>query len=76
MQSVPALKPQPSDAEAAEKPKKPIVTSSFYIPRPAYRRLKEIAAKEDITLQDIFTEAVDAWLAKRGEAPIGSSEGE
>jgi hypothetical protein len=75
MESVPAVKPRHSP-EATEKSKKPIVTSSFYIPRPAYRRLKEIAAKEDITLQDIYSEAIDAWLEKRGEAPLSSTEGD
>jgi hypothetical protein len=73
MESVPVVKPRP---KAEEVEKKPIVTSSFYIQRPDYRRLKEIAAKEDITLQDIYAQAVDAWLLKRGEAPLKSSEGE
>ena len=74
MERVPAVKPQ-SKSEA-KKPLKEIVTSSFYIPRPAYRRLKEIAAKEDMTLQDIYTESVNAWLLKRSEAPINPEDEE
>lgn len=73
MESVPVVKPR---SRTEDKQLSPVVTSSFYIARPDYRRLKEIAAKEDMTLQDIYAEAVDAWLLKRGEAPLGKSEGE
>ncbi len=73
MESVPVTKPRP---KAEEKKLSPIVTSSFYVQRPDYRRLKEIAAREDITLQDIYAEAVDDWLLKRGEAPLNRSEEE
>ena len=75
MQSLPAAKPKPRH-KARQTVKAPErVSATFKIPVPTHRRLKQIAADEQTNLQEILTEAVDAWLNSRDEVPF-NPEGE
>ena len=73
MESLPGARP-------AHKAKKTIVaeervSATFKIPVPTYRRLKQIAADQGTNVQELLTEALDAWLAKRSEAPFDPDGG-
>lgn len=75
MESVPVLKPKPSAKDVGTRKANGIVTASFYIKEPAHRRLKTLASSKGITLQDIFNQGVDLWLAEHSEAPLSETEG-
>ena len=49
---------------------KPWVSTTFYVPRPTHKRLRELANTYDTSLQQIFEEAVDVWLASKNEPPF------
>lgn len=43
---------------------------TVFIPRPVHKRLKEICFERNISQQQIFMAALDAWLVGEGEPPI------
>lgn len=67
-----ARRPEPRRSRpAVPQPKKAdIVHTSIYLPRSAWRALREIAAKEDVKVHDLFIEGVDAILKRHGMASI------
>ncbi|MGA7329356.1 MAG: ribbon-helix-helix domain-containing protein [Rhodomicrobium sp.] len=52
------------------RPDRPYVSQTFFVPRETHGRLKELAAKRNISVQMLLAEAVDAWLAEQGEPPF------
>jgi len=69
MQGVePAMAPSAPNAKAPAKPKgRPDVQhTSIYVPKVAYRKIREIANTEDRKPHDVIMEGVDLVLAKYG----------
>jgi hypothetical protein len=52
------------------KPRADIVHTSVYVPRPAYRLLREIAFTEECKIHDLLIEGVSAVLTKRGHPTV------
>jgi hypothetical protein len=46
------------------------VRGTVFIPRETYARLKALAAIRQTTVQGLFEEAMDTWLAAQGEPPF------
>jgi hypothetical protein len=65
---------RPSAVEAAappqRRPRPDIVHTSVYLPRPAYRLLRETAFTEECKIHDLLLEGVSAVLAKRGHPTV------
>ena len=45
----------------------PWVSSTFYIPRPTYERLRANAAEQKTAIQQLLQVALDEWLSRNGE---------
>jgi hypothetical protein len=58
-----AAKPKPK-ASASD-----VVHTSLYVPRPAYRKLQEIAFTQDRKVHDLILDGIDRVLAEHGHAP-------
>jgi hypothetical protein len=43
----------------------PIIRCTFLIDKPTYLRLSALRAERRISMQAMFTEAVEAWLSKQ-----------
>ncbi len=61
---------EPAKAKVRGRPDLPFVRGTVFIPRGTYTRLKHMAAERQSTMQAIFEEALDAWLAAQGERPF------
>jgi hypothetical protein len=64
--------PQEAAPEAIAKPKPKaaeVVHTSLYIPRPAYRKLQEIALTQDKRVHDLILDGIDRVLQENGHAP-------
>ena len=57
-------------AKTRGKPEKRNASMTFFIPRPTHERMRAIALGRNTSLQQLVAEAVDEWLAKRGEPPF------
>lgn len=58
------------DQRAKPKPRAPeVVHTSLYIPRPAYRKLQEIALTADKKVHDLILDGIDRVLQENGHAP-------
>ena len=70
--SIPSAKPARAPHKAAKRGNldKMHVSATFYVPRPTHKRLKEIIARDDTSLQQILEEALDMWLMRNGEQPF------
>ena len=60
----------PLTAQIRGEPSKAKYSMTFFMPRPTARRMKAIALERNTSLQQLVAEAVDEWLAKRGEPPF------
>jgi hypothetical protein len=70
-------KSEPSAAEPAQNSLTPararrneIVHTSVYVPKPAYRKLREIAFTKEIKVHDLIMEGIDAVLEQNGHPPL------
>jgi len=52
------------------RPDKPYVAGTILIPRPTNDRLNALARDRKTSLQGLFMEALDMWLAAQGEPPF------
>ena len=48
----------------------PWISSTFYIPRQTYERLRANASEQKTSIQQLLEVALDEWLAKTGEPPF------
>jgi hypothetical protein len=64
-QGVARIEPAP-----AQKPNPDVTRTSIYLPKPVYRRLKEIALATDRKVHDLFIEGIDATLRKYGHPGV------
>lgn len=60
----------PLQAQPRGEPSKGKYSMTFFLPRPTAMRMKAIALDRNTSLQQLVAEAVDEWLAKRGEPPF------
>ncbi len=44
------------------------------IPRPVHKRLRQICIERNVSMQDIFVDALDRWLIAEGERGIAEIE--
>ena len=61
---------EPTPAAPAQKPNPDVTRTSIYLPKPVYRRLKEIALTTDRKVHDLFMEGIDATLRKYGHPGV------
>jgi hypothetical protein len=61
---------------AGRKPRPDIVHTSVYLPRPVYKRLREIAFTTDQKIHDVIMEGVDAALKKYGHPGVEALKAE
>jgi hypothetical protein len=47
-----------------------IVHTSVYVPKPAYRKLREIAFTKEIKIHDLIMDGIDAVLQQNGHPPM------
>jgi hypothetical protein len=66
--------PMPAPA-ATVKPTPDVIRTSIYLPKPVYRRLKEIALTTDQKVHDLFMEGIDATLRKYGHPGVSELKG-
>lgn len=62
----------PPEAPTPEAPKPktaPVVHTSLYVPRLAYRKLQEIALTQDRRVHDLILDGIDGVLLENGHAP-------
>jgi hypothetical protein len=64
------LTPSTAQAKTRGRPDLPFVRGTVFIPRGTYARLKALAASRQTSVQGLFEEAMDAWLAAQGEPPF------
>jgi hypothetical protein len=60
---------------AAPKLNSDVTRTSIYLPKPVYRRLKEIALTTDRKVHDLFMEGIDATLRKYGHPGVSELKG-
>jgi hypothetical protein len=69
-----AANPPAKSAQAAEETSRrkrtDIVHTSIYVPKEAYRRLREIAVEQDCKVHDLVLEGLNAVLSKYGGPTI------
>jgi hypothetical protein len=65
----PAAPAEPAPAAKA-KARPEVVHTSIYIPRPAHRKLREIAYTTEVKIHDLIMEGIDAVLIKHGHPPL------
>jgi hypothetical protein len=58
------------EAPKRGRPDKPYVAGTILIPRPTNDRLNIMARDRKTSLQGLFMEALDMWLAAQGEPPF------
>jgi len=73
--SIPKTEPAPVVKPPAQKLNPDVIRTSIYLPRPVYRRLKEIALTTDQKVHDLFIEGIDAALRKYGHPGISELRG-
>jgi hypothetical protein len=64
------ITPDTRQAKTRGRPDLPFVRGTVFIPRDTYARLKAQAALRQTSVQGLFEEAMDAWLAAQGEPPF------
>jgi len=64
--SAPSVEAKP----AGRKPRPDIVHTSIYLPRPVYRKLREIAFTTDQKVHDVIMEGIDAALRNYGHPGV------
>jgi hypothetical protein len=71
-QPEPATEPSVARVEPApaQKPNPDVTRTSIYLPKPVYRRLKEIALATDRKVHDLFIEGIDTTLRKYGHPGV------
>ena len=63
--------PAPPSPPPPEKAKRTdIVHTSVYVPKPAYRKLREIAFTKEIKIHDLIMDEIDAVLEQNGHPPM------
>jgi hypothetical protein len=62
----PALEPAAAAKPAGRKATPDIVHTSVYLPKPAHRKLKEIAFHTDQKVHDLIMEGIDEVLKRHG----------
>jgi len=73
--SVARVEPALAEKPTAQKLNPDVIRTSIYLPRPVYRRLKEIALTTDQKVHDLFMEGIDAALRKYGHPGISELRG-
>ncbi len=74
--TAPAQPPaETSPKPAGRKPRPDIVHTSVYLPRPVYRKLREIAFTTDQKIHDVIMEGIDAALRKYGHPSVNELKG-
>ena len=57
----PEIQPPP-----ARRPRPDVVHSSIYVPKPAYRKLREIALARECKVHDLVLDGIDSVLREHG----------
>lgn len=64
------ITPSTAKARTRGRPDLPFVRGTVFIPRDTYARLKALAQQRETSVQGLFEEAMDQWLAEQGEPPF------
>lgn len=67
--------PTPGQSRAPYEPRTrtkdaPVVKATFTLPKAVHRRLLMLSAELDLSQQQLFMQALDAWLRERGEPSV------
>jgi hypothetical protein len=68
------IAPASTQPRTRGRPDLPFVRGTVLVPRDTYARLKTLAAEHHTNIQGLFEQAMDAWLASRGEPPFFPEE--
>jgi hypothetical protein len=65
-ESAPPVAEAPLAPASARRVRPDIVHSSIYVPKPAYRKLREIALVRECKVHDLILDGIDAVLREHG----------